>query len=251
MKQFFARLVIGALIFSAGSAFGTPQKEKKEPAGEIPSASKSAPANSLSGKVVETMNSGGYTYICLEKNGSKTWVAVPETSVVVGQHMSFLPGPEMRDFPSKSLNRTFPSIIFSSGALPQDDKQKAASTASHQGSKAAVTQSSEKINVEKATGADAYTVGDIFAQRSKLHKKKAVVKAKVVKVSSGIMGKNWIHLQDGTGDAAMKTNNLVVTSQDLPQVGDIVTMKGTIYKDKDFGAGYKYNVIMEEASIKR
>ena len=63
------------------------------------------------------------------------------------------------------------------------------------------------------------------------------------------MGKNWIHLQDGTGDAAKGTNNLVVTSQDLPQVGDIVTVKGTVYKDKDFGAGYKYNVIMEEASI--
>ena len=123
------------------------------------------------------MNAGGYTYVCLEKNGKKTWVAVPETQVVVGQQMSFQPGQEMRDFTSKSLNRTFTSIIFSGGVLSQGDNQKAVS-AGHQGSKAAVTQSSEKIRVEKATGADAYTVSDVFSKRTKLHKKKAIVKAK-------------------------------------------------------------------------
>lgn len=250
MKQVVVTLVIVVWMVSAGSAFGTPKKEKNDAVAEIPSASKTgAPADTLSGKVVETMNAGGYTYVCLEKKGKKTWVAIPETPVVVGKQMSFQPGQEMRDFMSKSLNRTFEAIIFSPGSL-QNDKQMTAS-AGHQGSKAAVIQSSEKVQVEKAAGADTYTVGDIFSQRSKLHKKKAILKAKVVKVSAGIMGRNWIHLQDGTGDAAKGTNNLVVTSQDLPQVGDIVTMKGTVYKDKDFGAGYNYKVIMEEATMQR
>ena len=67
----------------------------------------------------------------------------------------------------------------------------------------------------------------------------------------GIMGKNWMHLQDGTGDAEKGTHDLVVTSQDSAGVGDVVTVKGTVYVNKDFGAGYKYEVIMEEASIQR
>ncbi len=71
--------------------------------------------DSLSGKVAETMNSGGYTYVSLEKNGKKTWVAIPETKVTVGQEVSCQPGMEMKNFTSKTLNRTFESIMFSGG----------------------------------------------------------------------------------------------------------------------------------------
>jgi hypothetical protein len=76
------------------------------------------------------------------------------------------------------------------------------------------------------------------------------VRGKIVKVSKGIMGKNWAHLRDGSGDAGKGTNNLVVTSQDDPKVGDVVTARGTLYKDKDFGAGYLYKVIVEEATVR-
>ena len=71
----------------------------------------------------------------------------------------------------------------------------------------------------------------------------------MVKVSSGIMGKTWVHLRDGSGSAEQMTNNLVVTTQDVPDVGDVVTASGTMHKDKDFGAGYLYALIMEEASL--
>ncbi len=70
---------------------------------------------SLSGKVIETMNSGGYSYACIEKNGKKTWVAVPQMKIVKGQNISFQPGVVMENFKSKTLNRTFDSIIFSGG----------------------------------------------------------------------------------------------------------------------------------------
>jgi hypothetical protein len=76
-----------------------------------------------------------------------------------------------------------------------------------------------------------------------------VINAKVVKVSSGIMNKNWIHLQDGTGSHMTADNDLVVTSDDIPIVGDLVTIKGKIETNKDFGGGYKYNVIIEKAKI--
>jgi hypothetical protein len=107
------------------------------------------------------------------------------------------------------------------------------------------------IKVEKAPGADAYTVSETYEKAGKLDKKTVVIRGKVVKVSKAIMGKNWVHLQDGSGDAGKGTNNLVATTQDDPKVGDVVTAKGTLYKDKDFGAGYLYKVIVEEATVKQ
>jgi hypothetical protein len=109
---------------------------------------------------------------------------------------------------------------------------------------------SEPIKVEKAKGAGACNVSETYEKAAELDKKTVVVRGKVVKVSKAIMGKNWVHLQDGSGDAGKGTNNLVVTTQDDPIVGDVVTAKGTLYKDKDFGAGYLYKVIVEEATVK-
>ena len=76
-----------------------------------------ADAPSISGKVVETMNSAGYTYVSLEKNGKKMWVALPESKVKVGQELTCQPGMEMNNFTSKTLKRTFASIIFSGGIV--------------------------------------------------------------------------------------------------------------------------------------
>jgi len=108
----------------------------------------------------------------------------------------------------------------------------------------------EQGKSEKAPAAKIYKVGALFKEKASLSNKKVAVKGKVVKVSSGIMGVNWIHLQDGSGDPAAKTNDLTVTtSQDLPEVGKTVTVTGTLRKDKDFGSGYFYPVIIEEATI--
>jgi hypothetical protein len=74
-------------------------------------------ASSLSGKVVETMDSGGYTYVLLEKSGEKIWLAVPKMKVIVGQNMSFKPGIVMVNFESKTLKRKFDKIIFSEGPI--------------------------------------------------------------------------------------------------------------------------------------
>lgn len=117
------------------------------------------------------------------------------------------------------------------------------------GKKSAELPANEVIKVEKAKGSDAQTVADLFAKSDKLDKKKVVVRGKVVKVSSGIMGKNWVHLKDGTGDG--ETGKIVATTQDSAEVGDVVTAKGTLYKDKDFGAGYFYKAIIEEATISK
>jgi len=90
---------------------GQPATPMAQPGGAPPSAADEA----LSGKIVETMNAGGYTYVCLENNGKKTWIAMPMTQVKVGQQVACQPGAVMKNFMSPTLKRTFETIIFSNG----------------------------------------------------------------------------------------------------------------------------------------
>lgn len=227
----------------------------------VPASAAAAPAAdpavpvSLSGKVLQTMNASGYSYIYIElADGNKKWVAVNQTNVKVGDQMSFKPGMEMGRFESKALNRSFDSIVFSEGvisggstaAAPDPNKGEGVSP----GSQGATKDKAAKISVTKATGPNAITVAEAYAKSAKLNKKKVVIRGQVVKFSSGIMGKNWIHIQDGTGSETKKTHNLVCTSAaDVGDIGDVVTVSGTLIKDRDFGAGYKYPVIIEDAKI--
>ncbi|BCG48320.1 hypothetical protein GEOBRER4_n3207 [Citrifermentans bremense] len=104
---------------------------------------------------------------------------------------------------------------------------------------------------EKAAAGKVYRVSDVFKNKAQLNKQSVTVKGKIVKISAGIMGKTWIHLQDGSGSAAAKDNDLTVTTtQDAPSTGKTVTVTGTVAKDKDFGSGYFYPVIIENATIK-
>lgn len=215
-----------------------------QPAGAAP---QETPSGIISGKVLETMNSGGYTYMQLEKDGKKIWVAIPQAAVTKGQIISVNQGMVMTNFESKTLKKTFDQIIFSDGLADMKGRSAAASP----GSKAAVVSAKEKISVEKASGPNAYSIADIYKNRTKLNNKEVMVRGKVVKVSPEIMQRNWIHLQDGSGNAKKGTHNLVATSKDLPVVGDVITVTGVLHKDKDFGGNYRYAVIIEDASIKK
>jgi hypothetical protein len=117
MKQ--THLVVAVFVAVLISVGGCKQAKTEAPVPQaaMPAAPTAQAGSDLSGKVVETMNSGGYTYVCLENNGKKTWVAIPATKVAVGQQVTCQPGMEMKNFTSKTLNRTFPSIIFSGGRL--------------------------------------------------------------------------------------------------------------------------------------
>lgn len=105
------------------------------------------------------------------------------------------------------------------------------------------------INVSKAPGQNAYTVAEIIGQSASLKDKQVVVRGKVVKFSPGIMDKNWIHLRDGSGNTASKNNDLVVTTKDEAKVGAVVTIKGIVRTNKDFGHGYNYDVLIEDAKV--
>ena len=248
--------------------------EQKIPANhpkiELPSQSAThQQSEALTGKVLESMKSGGYSYINLQKkSGGKVWIAVPETKITVGDQMSFKEGLVMTNFQSKTLKRSFDSIIFSNGIIaqpkaevvktpPKDLSVPSISTGTDFknkqkvviGSQPAVA-SKEKVSVTRAKGPNAYTVAEVYRDSARLNKKKVVVRGKVVKASSGIMKKTWIHIQDGTGSQAKGTHNLVFTTKGTANVGDVITVSGTVAKDRDFGYGYSYKVILEDAVIK-
>ena len=235
----------------------------------------SAPSNipTVTGTIIETMNASGYTYMLVESGAEKTWVAIPATTVEKGTVINYYEGMVMKNFTSKTLDRTFDAVVFSSGLAGEgaevtqqpavekmNDSFSAAVKAEKNAEKATpIPEMSagstgaiaplEEIAIEKSTAANGYTVEEIFTKAKDLSGKKVQIHGKVVKFSPLIMGKNWIHLQDGTGNPMQNSHDLVVTSGETVEVGSIVTVEGLLAAEKDFGAGYKYTAIVEDALI--
>jgi hypothetical protein len=236
-------------------------------AGEVGHGAAPAAPNApvLKGEVAETMNSGGYTYMKLKTTQGDAWTAVRETSVKKGQSVTVAGNMVMKDFESTTLNRKFDTIVFgmlegeaagvapaSSSKAPGAEQQAARDAMMAQHAAAAKGPADVgDVKVPKAEGADARTVAEVFAKKAELKDKSVTVRGKVVKSLSGIMGKNWLHLRDGSGSADKKDNDLTVTTSETAAVGDVVVVKGTVHVDRDFGAGYAYPVIVEEASVKK
>jgi hypothetical protein len=220
-----------------------------------PEAAAEQTAAPISGKVLETLHSGGYTYLLLDVEGFKDWVAIPSLYVEVGEEVELIPGTQMGKFSSKPLNRTFDRIIFSAGPTDKYNEKrkinahkKADMSAPAPGKKKGDKKVVEGMKVEKATGLNAYDIEELLQKKDTLHNVKVAVRGQVVKVSTGIMGRTWVHIADGTG--AQGGNKLVVTTKDEPAIGDIVTVEGVFHNNVDFGGGYQYAVIIEDASIK-
>jgi len=223
------------------------------------------------GTVVETMNSSGYTYMLIDSGSEKTWVAIPETKIDQGTEITYSSGMVMKNFDSKTLGRTFETIIFSSGIVglknakvdgsaPDDSfstavktEQKTASITTPamevSGGSSGAIAPYQKISVAKSDAANGYSVEEIFSQAKELNGQKIILKGIVTKVSANIMGRNWVHLQDGTGNPMKNTHDIVATSSEQPPINSEVTIEGILTAEKDFGAGYKYAAIIEEAVI--
>ena len=252
----------------------TSKTEQAAPTDQLSRTSSQVPAApqfaANSGKVVEKMDASVYTYIRLDDGaGNETWAAVPKTQLEIGEQVTLKGGTVMRNFKSPTLNRTFDAIIFSAGVIRAgEDKNVQAQAAMMAGSDVnrsempphgltsppmggskRVTVPFTDLNVEKSTARNGYTVEELFTKGASLNKQKVTVKGQVVKVNHDIMGRNWIHIQDGTGDPGKSTHDLVVTSADVAEKGAIITIEGILAADKDFGSGYRYDVIVEDAVL--
>lgn len=209
------------------------------------------------GEVLEVKEVASYTYLRLKTDAGEIWAAVMKASVKKGDTVSLENPTVMRNFESKTLKRTFPMILFATlGGSGGSAPVASAPGGGHALGTAYSTLPARKldsinadVHVAKASGANARTVAEITTRSLELKDKKVVVRGRVVKYNPEIMGKNWIHLQDGTGSAADNTNDILVTSRSQTKIGDVVTAKGIVRTNKDFGAGYAYKVLIEEATL--
>jgi hypothetical protein len=201
-------------------------------------------AETVQGKVLDVKNTESYTYLLLKVDSKETWVAVQLSKVKVGSTVTVENPMEMKNFESKALKKTFPSILF--GNLAGSD----GSVLDKSHGKATTEVASMDVKVAKATGPNGQTVADVVNNATALNNKSVEVHAKVVKVNLGIMGKNWVHLRDGTGKADDGSNDILVTTNAETTVGTTVTAVGTVRTNKDFGSGYAYKVILEEVKFK-
>ena len=223
-------------------------------AAENPAPLTPAAAN-VKGVVLEVKDVESYTYLHLKTQNGKTWAAVNKSSVKKGDAVTIENVMVMNNFESKSLKKTFPTILF--GTLGGSGAKVSSGTAmnghvlgsSYPATPAKKPEAINDKHVAKANGANAQTVAEIVSRSAELKDKPVLVRGKVVKYNPGIMGKNWVHLRDGSGSNADNSNDILVTTMNTTKVGDVVTAKGIVRTDMDFGAGYAYKVIIEEATL--
>ena len=206
--------------------------------------------SSLTGEVLETRKVDSYTYLLLKTSTGEIWAAVPSAAVSKGARVTIARPMMMENFESKTLNKTFDKIAF--GVL--EGPGATTPSPSPHGTMPAAKAADGAVKVDKvakASGPNAKTVAEVVGGKTALKDKAVVVRGQVVKVNLGILGKNWVHLRDGSGSAADGSNDILVTTKDTTAVGDIVSANGTVRTDVDLGSGYTYAVIIEGAALRK
>ena len=213
----------------------------------------------LSGKVLEVKDVDSYTYMRLKTKDGETWAAVNKVPVTVGADITIYDPSVMTNFQSKTLNKTFDQIVFGSIPVPVASAAPAPAAAPtdmaamHAGMAKSAAAGSDvgNVKVAKATGPNARTVAEVATQGAALKGKPVTVHGQVVKFTPEVMGKNWVHLRDGTGSAADGSNDILVTTKDETKIGDVVLAKGIVQTDRNFGSGYSYKVLVEDAKLSK
>ncbi len=220
------------------------------PAAPSGTAAAAAPAGTtLVGKVLEVLEVPSYTYVRVgagaEEGQGGTWAAVPTAKLTVGAPIRVRAELEMRDFESTSLKRRFDSIWF--GVI--DDGAAPVSANAPPGTAPANAPSVPVGKVARADGDLGRTVAEVHAQRTALAGRKVRVRAVVVKLTEGVLGKNYLHVRDGSGDAQTATDDLSVTTLATTKVGDTIVLEGVVKLDVDVGSGYQFPTIVEDAVL--
>ena len=230
-----AILVVAFLVYTINT-----QKDNKTETQNPEQVNNSTTAAMHKVVVKDYINTTNYTYLKVEENGNDYWIAVTKMDVNKGETLYFSKSMEMKDFHSTELNRTFDRVLFVDGISKSPNNQSTGFVHPE------INKAPEiKQKVEPLAGGK--TVKDIFASSNELSGKTVRIRGEVVKVNSGIMGRNWIHIQDGTSNNGQY--DLLVTSNQNAKTGDIAIFEGQVSINKDFGAGYKYPVMIENAKI--
>ncbi len=196
--------------------------------------------------VQETKDADKYTYMRVKEGNKDFWIASEKIPVANGDTVYYSRADEMKNFKSKTLDKTFESIYFVND-ISKEKPSMSGNTAmeGQQEHPQIEVNKDENIKIEPVEGG--YTIQQIYDQKDDLAGKTVKVKGKVTKFNESIMNRNWVHIQDGTNSG--DNFDLLITTPDFVKVGDIITAEGVLAVDKDFGAGYKYDVVVEDAKI--
>jgi len=190
----------------------------------------------ITGVVLETMNASSYTYVRVKADSRELWAAASQFKTAVGDTVVLSLDQPMEHFHSQTLNRDFDRIYFVS-RIGQEDAAPALPLAVAHG--------------DVPPGARATTVAEVWKTRTALAGKNVTIRGTVVKYNGGILGVNWMHIQDGTGSAADGSNDITVTSETDSKVGEVISVTGMVAVNKDLGSGYHFPVIVEHAIVLR
>jgi hypothetical protein len=229
MKILFVFVLI--LIFCLTSC---KKEENKIPESNVP-------AGTHAVKVLDFMDVANYTYLHVSENGNEYWIAAPQMKAEKDEILYYSQGMEMKDFHSDALNRTFPSVYFVQSISPDLQKGETLSSAHQQVN----SDKQENISVQRLEGGK--TIAEIYSERIELSGKIIKIRGQVVKYNPSIMSRNWIHIQDGTESNG--SYDLLITSKDETAPGQIIIVEGKVEINRDFGAGYSYPVMVEDAKI--
>mgnify|MGYP001822052641 CR=1 FL=1 len=231
--------LLAGISFASASLIIPAHAEQQAPA----TAEAVLPAT-LGGTVTDVRNAMGYTYAEVDTGTDKVWVAGPSTGLETGDSISFPTSMPMRDFHSNSMNRDFDVLYFTNAFTTAGGEP--LGTAG-QVSTPGMAPSTEETpapagKIDKAE--DGQTIADVYANRDSFREKSIRVRGEVTKFNAGIMGTNWLHIRDGS-----TTDDLTVTTDSMVAVGDVVVVEGKLQLDKDFGYGYVYPLIVQDATV--
>jgi hypothetical protein len=221
-----------------------------EPGGQEQPATVELAPTGFTGRAVEAIKASRYTYVQVDTGREKIWTATPDFQGKVGEVVVVPPqGLPMKNFHSNTLNRDF-ELVYFVGTIVAAGRGEGVSIQDQIPGHPPIAEKGsgsrlEISGVEKAKNGK--TVAEIYAAREELAGKPVQVRGRVVKVLPQIMGKNWLHLQDGSGSEG--ANDLTVTTEAVVEVGALVLVRGVVAVDRDFGYGYSYAVILENAEV--
>ena len=198
-----------------------------------------------SGIVKEVIQTTNYTYCFVNTNNTDYWIAISKLNINEGEVIYYNKGLEMLNFHSKELDRTFSVVYFVQKASKNPNSGIVTNTVTKDNLTTKPKIDKKNFSYDKAF--DGITICDLYANRDKYANKKVRIRGRITKFNSSIMSRNWAHIQDGTDNNG--NFDLTVTTQETVNIDELVTFEGTIALDKDFGAGYFYPIIMEEAVI--
>ncbi|MGB5539185.1 MAG: hypothetical protein WBO37_03760 [Gammaproteobacteria bacterium] len=212
--------------------------------------------NKIHGEVTDIIEAGGYTYAEVDTGKEKVWAAATSTPLKIGDTVAFTTEMPMENFHSTSMNRDFPIVYFVSRFIT-DKAEPTGSTGSTgttgtTGTTTAMASPHDKIKpasaatpvegISKVEGGN--TIAEVYTDKQQLDGKTVRVRGKVTKFTAGVMGRNWLHIRDSS-----TLDDLTVTTDSTSAIDAVVVIEGKLALDKDFGFGYVYPLLVEDATV--